>query len=157
MLVAIATSSIYSLKRLKKDLVNILQNCKEKSPTSAETLLLQVIKKSFEATSRKTFGPERYKINRTSPSTCFVCLYPSPQYILPCGYALCEDYVRNFESLENDRNSPTVHVHENCPIRGKSVLTPGWPWKIQLVFEAAELRILCIDGDGVRGVVTLEI
>lgn len=100
---------------------------------------------------------ELYWTTIFSPNSCFVCLCCSPQYILPCGHALCEDCVRDFDQGASNQMRSTIMTHPSCILCGARASENGWPWKIRLKPKSAGVRLLSLDGGGVRGIIELEI
>lgn len=92
-----------------------------------------------------------------SYNTCYGCLCCSPQYILPCGHALCEECVRDFGQRGDHGSSTTLFTHESCLLCGVGDPIIGWPWKIHLKPKSADVRVLSLDGGGVRAIAELEI
>lgn len=86
-----------------------------------------------------------------SYKSCFTCLRSLPDHVLPCGHALCEACVFDF-SLPPKNGSVTELSFETCVLCGES-----WqpPQLIQLKPECAGVRILTLDGGGVRGILEL--
>lgn len=90
---------------------------------------------------------QRDFLTMRSNDTCLVCLGERPQYGLPCGHMLCDDCVRKF-GAKSDMWTFDVHRCFLC-----TVATPG----IRIKFKppTASIRLLSIDGGGVRGIIPL--
>lgn len=84
-----------------------------------------------------------------SHSTCFSCLMGAPQHALPCGHVLCTACLAAYGTQEKD----AIEI-SSCPMH---VDTTFRSWKIYLKPEAAGVRVLTLDGGGVRAIVALEI
>lgn len=81
-------------------------------------------------------------------STCFCCLMGSPEHSLPCGHIICTPCLLVYGSkLERDVVEMTY-----CPLHSSSK-SAFPPWKIFHKPEAAGVRVLSLDGGGVRGIV----
>lgn len=73
-----------------------------------------------------------------------------PQFGLSCGHSVCENCVRVFGN-KNDLNPWVYHV-DQCFICGAGVGSLA----IRVRPENASIRVLSIDGGGVRGVAPLQ-
>ncbi|KAL6689739.1 acyl transferase/acyl hydrolase/lysophospholipase [Trichoderma pleuroticola] len=90
--------------------------------------------------------------NFRSQLTCVCCIGKIPEYVLPCGHIICKECVQLF----GDRKGQGLFNVHRCPIHP----TPcHWktPMQIELKPEEAGIRILCLDGGGVRGIIELTI
>lgn len=86
-----------------------------------------------------------------SYKTCFTCLRSLPDHVLPCGHALCETCVIDFG--ERSGNSyQTEIVLKKCPLCRES-----WdpPQIVQTKPACAGVRVLTLDGGGIRGIIEL--
>ena len=95
-------------------------------------------------------------------STCFACLFGRPEYHLPCGHLLCLDCVRDLDDSDESEKYPGVIVHKECPFCPTSTLVVldnehSWPWRIPVNAKLSGLRVLSLDGGGVRGIVELAV
>ncbi|EGX45761.1 hypothetical protein AOL_s00140g77 [Orbilia oligospora ATCC 24927] len=90
-----------------------------------------------------------------STSVCYGCLVGKPEYRLPCQHVICENCLR-----DNDPTAPGIgkgtYVHNDCIVCGESG-HPEWPFSVQIRPELSGIRVLSLDGGGVRGIVELVI
>ncbi|PHH77916.1 hypothetical protein CDD80_7598 [Ophiocordyceps camponoti-rufipedis] len=89
----------------------------------------------------------------SSHSTCLMCLDGIPEHCLPCGHVICSTCV---ETAGSPIAGGFVEL-ERCPLlehRGED-----WrvPWVGSVKPDQAGLRILALDGGGIKGIVELDI
>lgn len=87
----------------------------------------------------------RFKSNRT----CFYCLARAPEHVLECKHALCDHCVRRTGVVQVDREH--AFILKRCGL----CLRPA-DLTVHLKPPTAGVRILSVDGGGIRGIVPLE-
>ncbi|KAJ0129100.1 putative AC9 transposase [Fusarium oxysporum f. sp. albedinis] len=80
-----------------------------------------------------------------SNDTCLSCIRRLPQYGFPCGHLVCQNCIRTFSPKSS--SDPWEYVPQSCHICGQP--TPGI--SIRLFPDTSRLRVLSIDGGGIRG------
>lgn len=80
-----------------------------------------------------------------SKDTCLSCIRRKPQYKFQCGHFICRTCVKEF--YPRDGLDPWLILPNSCHICG--VVTQ--PLSIRLIPDTASVRVLTIDGGGIRG------
>jgi hypothetical protein len=85
-----------------------------------------------------------------SYKTCFPCLRTVPDHCLPCGHALCEFCVMDFGSVFNEDESAIL-------LRQCVLCADTWeaPQLVKMKPRCAGVRVLTLDGGGVKGVLEI--
>ena len=85
--------------------------------------------------------------------TCLSCLSNNPEHLLACKHVLCSTCVAKFDISRGNEHSTSVCITE-CPF-GCISNGPGWPWISYMKPPSAGVRVLSLDGGGVRGILEL--
>jgi len=91
---------------------------------------------------------------RASKISCLGCLFAAPEYRFPCDHHLCEECVKFFDDTDADKIYPGKVTLEKCPLCA-DVNKEYWPVEIRVKPPHGGLRVLSLDGGGVRGIVEL--
>ncbi|KAF2756983.1 hypothetical protein EJ05DRAFT_49848 [Pseudovirgaria hyperparasitica] len=86
-----------------------------------------------------------------SHTACLCCLIEHPEHVLPCGHVLCTSCIKMYGTSL----SQTEFEIYQCPIEA-GVVPRSMNRRIYLKPKSAGVRILTLDGGGVRGIVELE-
>jgi len=85
-----------------------------------------------------------------SNKTCLACLQQVPENVLQCGHAFCVVCVQELGAESQDYDSAWVMCH--CPLCWDH---QDVPHLVRLKPRCAGVRILTLDGGGVRGIIEL--
>ena len=88
-------------------------------------------------------------------TTCFGCLFGRIEYKLPCGHYLCFHCIRDFNQSRDNEDSPDTVVLRRCVLCGDQGHENNWPIRVKMRPRLSGLRVLSLDGGGVRGIVEL--
>jgi hypothetical protein len=122
---------------IEKELVSLHEPVARGIQTSAQAHLINSRRYS------KLFEPVKTNL------TCLTCLRHKPEHVKACGHSLCDNCVRIFGNGVIGFEHQFV-VPSCIPCQDQSSLV------VQLKPPTAGVRILCIDGGGVRGIIPLK-
>lgn len=94
-------------------------------------------------------------IERDIPSTsvCYGCFFGRPEYRLPCDHVICEHCIKDFDETPREEQYPGWATHHSCIIC--EATDQRWPYRVPVKPDLAGVRVLSLDGGGVRGIVEL--
>jgi predicted acylesterase/phospholipase RssA len=81
---------------------------------------------------------------------CACAAYSKHLNILPCGHVLCTACVKLYGSDHGDNELDLYH----CPLESSAMFSK---WSVRLKPKNAGVRVLTLDGGGVRGIVELQV
>ncbi|CZR37777.1 uncharacterized protein FPRO_07032 [Fusarium proliferatum ET1] len=87
---------------------------------------------------------------------CLGCLFGRPEYRLPCEHVICDTCVEDFDDTAVDKQYPGRVMHRRCIICNSSS-SDKWPFVTTVRPQLCGLRVLSLDGGGVRGIVELTV
>ncbi|KAF1965009.1 FabD/lysophospholipase-like protein [Bimuria novae-zelandiae CBS 107.79] len=128
---------------------------RDRGSATEEEHFLPLHNKVMDDLYRQIGDADKYQ----SSSTCFCCLMRVPYHALPCGHALCTLCVRAYgHPMNKQRGNRFVFTMDFCPLHEQQTRSK-WqgPFVVRFKPDHAGVRILCLDGGGVRAIVQLQI
>ncbi|KAF2134377.1 hypothetical protein P153DRAFT_402048 [Dothidotthia symphoricarpi CBS 119687] len=89
-----------------------------------------------------------------SHTTCFCCLRELAEHPLPCGHVLCAPCIKGYGKPHSELSGSYTIAF--CPLHEYDTVFPA-PWEIYFKPPLAGVRVLSLDGGGMRGIVILEV
>jgi hypothetical protein len=89
-----------------------------------------------------------------SNKTCFTCLQSVPDHVMPCGHVYCEECVKEIGRASTDYES-TIVVSD-CALC-QETFRGGYTQLVRIRPRCAGVKVLALDGGGVRGIIELAI
>lgn len=91
-------------------------------------------------------------------SVCYACLFGRPEYTLPCGHVICFNCIREFDQTPQAEKYPRTAIHTECVLCASRECKEGkWPYYVEFRPDLSGIRLLSLDGGGVRGIIPLSI
>ncbi|PIA80036.1 hypothetical protein CB0940_12119 [Cercospora beticola] len=111
--------------------------------------------RSFLSEAYANMNPKRttegLPASYASNTTCLSCLRATPEHALLCGHVLCSGCV----AIHGNAQSDCITSLDQCPLHCDDAFPR--PWRITMKPLFAGVRVLSLDGGGVRGIVELEV
>ena len=102
----------------------------------------------------KPIADSKFWQKAKSNKTCLACLQSVPDHALPCGHVYCEQCVTEFGQLDE---SERYCIEMTRCVLCLSEWPSGPPQLIRKKPKFAGVRVLTLDGGGVRGIIELTI
>lgn len=91
-------------------------------------------------------------------SVCYACLFGRPEYTLPCSHVICFDCIKEFDETPPETKYPGTVINRECVLCSSRENKVGtWPYCVEYQPDLGGIRVLSLDGGGVRGVIQLSI
>jgi hypothetical protein len=91
-----------------------------------------------------------------SNKTCFACLQFVPDHVLLCGHSLCEECMKDFGDGSDQQSKYRHRVSISHCMLCRHTIPDGDPYHVaKLKPRCAGLRLLTLDGGGVRGIIEI--
>ncbi|PSN59126.1 hypothetical protein BS50DRAFT_594903 [Corynespora cassiicola Philippines] len=141
-------------RHLKRHLKSFQAKLDQETGASANVDELNVMTKIHHANINefyRGFGGAQNFINH---STCFCCLADLAEHPLPCGHILCTRCIKGFGTAHKTVSG--VYFVSSCPLHHRGPVFQV-PWQVSFKPQLAGVRVLSLDGGGMRGIVILEV
>lgn len=157
------SDTVQSIKRTFIDLYKDLHSSMASESTLTKPLLARVTELRREILGSNRLSrtetltpldstPKSFWARAKSTTTCFACLQSVPDHTLPCGHALCDECVKDF-------GKPLQLRHYYFAL-DECILCHGRfeePQVVKLIPRCSGVRVLTLDGGGIRGILELAV
>lgn len=141
-----------AMKSIQKDFEYEMDRCNGSKYAKMDDL--HVVRSLHKVHLRRFFASLGLAANIFSHSSCFVCLLKVPQHPLPCGHVLCSDCIKTY----GEARGKAMTVMSLCPLHDESPPWTAWrPITVLFKPKQAGVRVLSLDGGGIRAIAQLEI
>ncbi|KAI0484539.1 acyl transferase/acyl hydrolase/lysophospholipase [Xylariaceae sp. FL0804] len=141
----------YCLVELLRELTTRVQDGGEVEDLVASDIhKTMVLRNLFSHAKHSDMGAkeDNYLVSHTA---CFCCLFGQAEHVLPCGHVLCTACV---SAYGHPRGANGFAILE-CPFEGPMNKRQS-SWIVHLKPKSAGVRVVTLDGGGIRGIVELE-
>ncbi|KAI8938298.1 hypothetical protein NX059_005951 [Plenodomus lindquistii] len=136
-----------SLLEIEKGLGSEIMSSSQSQDTILITKIHQVNVNNFY---HRVGGAQRF----VSHSTCFCCLRELAEHPLPCGHVLCTTCIKGYGKPHTEL--PGSYTVASCPLHDLDAVFRV-PAEVLFKPPLAGVRVLALDGGGMRGIVILEV
>jgi hypothetical protein len=138
----------YRLAELLERLHARVQNGESEEEAAAQIHSYDVMPYFYRCATDRGRGAHKYN----SHTACFCCLFEIPQHPLPCGHVICTPCLKVF----GQTISPAAIDLDQCPIE-TGIASRFNNCRVFLTPKTAGIRILTLDGGGIKGIAELEV
>lgn len=140
----------YCLLEVLRKLQKRLSDATMQQPQLELEKALEIHRKIILAPFFKHLHGSKQFINHKA---CYACLVAPPEHPLPCGHVLCTPCIKGFGS----QRGRTLWEIDRCPMHSDDEEGGQFHtrWPIHIKPAGAGVRILTLDGGGVRGIIEL--
>ncbi|KAF2441827.1 hypothetical protein P171DRAFT_418623 [Karstenula rhodostoma CBS 690.94] len=141
----------HHLRASLTDFQNTLSSKRMMSPSVDE---VQIVSKIHHANLNKFYSRLGGAQCFVSHTTCFCCLRELAEHALPCGHVLCTPCIKGYGKPHSDLSGSFTVA--SCPLHEFDTIFPE-AWDVHFKPPLAGVRVLSLDGGGMRGIVILEV
>lgn len=141
------------LQYLRQSVLEIEKGLNSEVVTSQSTdivIMTKIHQVNVNSFYHRVGGAQRF----VSHCTCFCCLRELAEHPLPCGHVLCTPCIHGYGKPHNEL--PGSYTVASCPLHDFDAVFRV-PSEIIFKPQLAGVRVLALDGGGMRGIVILEV